>query len=128
VAQSERGGGWCRAGSGAAAPDPNAAWRSSESGRRTRDGENREGRCGEGFRCRVGVGPVGSGSGSWAPGTRTRLTPRRAVWLVKDGAHAAIACDLGSLLGQLVSFFFFFLKRGQLVSWMSWAWAHHHVS
>ena len=63
VAQSERGGGWCRAGSGAAAPDPNAAWRSSESGRRTRDGENREGRCGEGFRRRVGagVGPVVSG-------------------------------------------------------------------
>jgi len=35
-------------------------------------------------------------------------TPQRAVWLVKHGAHAAIACDLGSLLGRLVSFFLFF--------------------
>jgi hypothetical protein len=37
-------------------PDPNAAWRSSESGRRTRgDGAAEKKRCGVGFWCGVGL-------------------------------------------------------------------------
>lgn len=91
------------AGSGAAGPDPNAAWRSSESGRRSNQKRRRRGegrRCGEGFWC-------GVGAGAWfglAGGTQTRL-PQQAVWLVKHGPGPLF------WFSSLFSLFFFCLTQ-----------------
>jgi len=73
-------------------PDPNAAWRSSESGRRTRgDGAAEKKRCGVGFWCGVGA------------------RDGKAVWLVRCGARAGSLVQSCSCLALFI--FKFFLQN-----------------